>query len=147
MSLTLQFVPYGEIEHLDSTAKVNKLIKIVKEEKIILLEGRIEKNEETLLIKRTMEEIGPKFKGIELFVMYPKDEENDPLQRLKKGIVDMLLGNRQGLTIIGPATIVKEIRKDPDKIQLLTKNLSSKRKKTPASRSKSTKKAKTKKKK
>ena len=139
MSLTLQFVPYGEIENLDSTAKVNKLIKIVKEEKIILLEGRIEKNEETLLIKKTMEEIGPKFKGIELFVMYPKDEESDPIQRLKKSVVDMLLGNRQGLTIIGPATIVKEIRKDPVKIQLLTKNLS-KRKKTPASRSKSTKK-------
>ena len=32
----------------------------------------------------------------------------------------LLLGNRQGLTIIGPATIIKEIKKNPNKIELLT---------------------------
>jgi len=32
----------------------------------------------------------------------------------------LLLGNRSGLTIIGPANVVKEIKQDPDKIQLFT---------------------------
>ena len=41
----------------------------------------------------------------------------------------MLLGNRQGLTIIGPASIVKEIKQDPDKIQLLTKDVRRRKKK------------------
>jgi len=34
-------------------------------------------------------------------------------------MVNMLLGDRQGFTIIGPATIVKEIKNDPDKIELM----------------------------
>ena len=40
----------------------------------------------------------------------------------------MLLGDRQGLTVIGPATIVKEIKKDPNKIELLTKEGKGKKK-------------------
>jgi len=39
---------------------------------------------------------------------------------LRKNLVEFLLGDRQGLTIVGPATIVKEIKQDPDKIQLFT---------------------------
>jgi len=33
----------------------------------------------------------------------------------------MLVGERDALTIIGPATIVKEIKRDPSKMQLLLK--------------------------
>jgi hypothetical protein len=40
------------------------------------------------------------------------------------------LGERQGLTIIGPASIVKEIKKDPNKIQLLTKPPAQKKRKS-----------------
>jgi hypothetical protein len=32
----------------------------------------------------------------------------------------LLLGNREGVTIIGPASIVKEIKRDPNKVELLT---------------------------
>jgi hypothetical protein len=35
-------------------------------------------------------------------------------------MLNLLLGNRQGMTIIGPATVVKEIKKDPNNIELLT---------------------------
>ena len=35
----------------------------------------------------------------------------------------MLLGDREGITIIGPASVVKEIRRDPNKIQLFTFDL------------------------
>ena len=41
----------------------------------------------------------------------------------------MMLGDRQGLTIIGPATIVSEIKKNPDKIELYTKEDPEKQKK------------------
>ena len=34
-----------------------------------------------------------------------------------------MLGNRIGFTIIGPATIVREIKQDPGKIQLFMQNL------------------------
>jgi hypothetical protein len=60
--LTLQFVPYTEIEQLSSARRIQKLLNIVKQNKIVLLEGRLKKEEETDLIEITMEEIDDKFK-------------------------------------------------------------------------------------
>lgn len=124
--LTLQFVPYEEIESLSSDERIKKLLGMVKDEKIVVLEGRLRKEEEGELIRRTMEEINERFRGIELSVIYPEKKKG---KSLKSGLAGMLLGQRQGLTVLGPATLIKEIRKDPDKIQLLTQEKSKKRKK------------------
>mgnify|MGYP001609288910 CR=1 FL=1 len=35
----------------------------------------------------------------------------------------MILGDREGLTVIGPATVVKAIRRDPNNIKLFTFDL------------------------
>ncbi|PIN86689.1 hypothetical protein COV19_03810 [Candidatus Woesearchaeota archaeon CG10_big_fil_rev_8_21_14_0_10_44_13] len=121
MALTLQFVPYNEIEDLSSLGRIKKLLKMAKENKIVLLEGRLKKEEEAELIKTTMEEIDDEFKGIELGVIYPGKGDGDLMKKLKANLANVLLGDRVGLTIIGPASIVKEIKKDPDKIQLLMK--------------------------
>lgn len=118
--LTLQFVPYSEIEYLSSVGRIRKLLNITKENRIVLLQGRLRKDEETELIKATMEEIDKDFKGIELSVIYPDKKENDLFRKVKRNFVNMILGDRQGLTIIGPASVVREIKKDPDKIQLFT---------------------------
>jgi hypothetical protein len=120
--LTLQFVPYTEIEYLSSVGRIRKLLNITKENRIVLLQGRLRKDEETELIKATMEEIDKDFKGIELSVIYPDKKEGDLFRRIKRNFVSMLLGDRQGLTIIGPASVVREIKKDPDKIQLFTED-------------------------
>jgi len=118
--ITLQFIPYYDIAQLSSAKRVSKLLNIVKENKILLLEGRLKKQEETELIKKTMELIDDNFKGIELGVIYPDKKDADLFFKIKKMFVNMLLGDRHGFTIIGPATIVKEIKQDPDKIQLFT---------------------------
>ncbi|MCH8067536.1 MAG: DUF2073 domain-containing protein [Nanoarchaeota archaeon] len=119
--VTLQFVPYHEIEDLGSARRVKKLIDIVKENKIVLLQGRLKKEEETDLISIAMEEFGDKFKGIELAVINPEDKDLSGIKRVRNNFFGFLLGDRQGLTIVGPASIVKEIKKDPNKIELLTK--------------------------
>jgi len=126
--LTLQFVPYSEIEYLSSVGRIRKLLNITKENRIVLLQGRLRKEEETELIKATMEEIDKDFKGIELSVIYPDKKENDLFRKIKRNFVNMLLGDRQGLTIIGPASVVREIKKDPDKIQLFTEEESNPKK-------------------
>lgn len=120
MSLTLQFVPYSEIEGLGSAKRVHKLIDKVKENKIVLLEGRLKREEEADLIEIAMEEVDNKFKGIELAVIDPKKEKAGFFSSIKSSMTNMLLGDRQGFTIIGPATVVKEIKNDPDKIELFT---------------------------
>ncbi len=120
MSLTLQFVPYSQIQHLDSDERIKKLLSLAKKNKIVLLEGRLQAAEEAELIQKTMESINKKFKGIELSVIYPESDDEELFSKLKNRFLNFLLGNRSGFTIIGPASVVKEIKQDPDKIQLFT---------------------------
>jgi hypothetical protein len=122
--VTFQFIPYHDIENLTSAKRVNKLLNIVKDDRIVIMEGRLRKEEETDLIEITMEEISPKFKGIELSVVYPDKSKQDAMQKVKGVFANILLGNRQGMTIIGPASIVKKIEKNPDKIELFTQDIS-----------------------
>lgn len=121
--LRLQVIPYSEIENLTSESKITKVLKIAKNNRIILLEGRLSPAEETLLIERTMSNIDRRFKGIEICSI--GDSENqDIIKKIKRGLAQLLLGvGASGLTIIGPASIIKEIKRDPDKIELLTKNI------------------------
>jgi len=127
MGVTLQFVPYAEIAKLSSLGRIKKLLASVKDDKIVLLEGRLTKEEEAELIKTTMEEINKEFKGVELAVIEPGKAEMHGMNVLKQGLANILLGSQQGLTIVGPANVVKEIKKDPRKIELLTKEVKSRR--------------------
>lgn len=102
--------------------RIRKLLNIAKENKIVLLQGRLKKEEEAELIKVTMEEINNEFKGIELAVINPLESKNDGLFKFRNDVMSMILGDRHGLTVVGPASIVKSIRKDPHKIELLTKD-------------------------
>jgi len=121
--LTLQFIPYVEIESLPSEKRVMKLLNVVKENKIVVLEGRLRKEEEADLIKLTMECIDEEFKGIELSVIFPETKNKLAFDVMKKLFINFLLGDRTGITVIGPASDVKEIKKDPNKIELLMQPL------------------------
>lgn len=125
--LTLQFIPYIELEHLDSEERIEKLLNLVQSDAILLLEGRLRPHEETQLIQKTMEAISRKFKGIELSVIYPEQKNEAFFARLRHSFINLMLGNRRGMTIIGPANVVEEIKQDPDKIQLFTKDVKTKK--------------------
>ena len=121
-SLTLQFIPYAEIANLGTVQRIRKLLKIVLGNKIVLLQGKLRIEEETRLIEDTMALVGSVkgFKGIELAVLAPK-VANNPFDNMKRGLAKILIGESDSVTIIGPASIVREMRKDPNKIQLLLK--------------------------
>ena len=119
--LTLEIVPHAQIEALTSVGRIRKLLNIAKENKIVLLQGRLRKDEEAELIKATMEEIDDVFKGIELAVIDPDKTTVSGISRFREGVANLIMGDRGGFTVIGPATVVKEIKKDPTRIQLLTK--------------------------
>jgi len=123
--LTLHFVPYDEIRGLSSSSRIQKLLTHVKENKIVILDGKLRKEEEVELIRTTMEEIDDKFTGIELQVWDAQHKETGFFDSLKMRIASMLVPDIQGgFTIIGPAAIIKEIKKDPSKIQLITQGSS-----------------------
>ncbi|MBU1975095.1 MAG: DUF2073 domain-containing protein [Nanoarchaeota archaeon] len=126
--LTLQFIPYMEIDGLTSVKRISKLLKLVKSDRILLLEGKLKPHEEAELIRKTMEEIDHKFKGIEISNIYPESKEIAMFHKVKSRFISMILGDRKGFTIIGPASIIKEIKQDPEKIQLFTTDEPKKRK-------------------
>jgi hypothetical protein len=118
--LTLSFIPYGDIDKLDGNKRIKKLLDIVLSGKIVILQGKLEATEETSLIQTTMALVGriKDFKGVELAVINPNSDQAF-FDRVKMSIASALVGNRYSLTIIGPASIVKEVKKDPRKIELL----------------------------
>ena len=52
--LTFQFIPWEEVCELDSERKIQKLLRIVKQDKIVVMEGQLASSEETMLIEDTM---------------------------------------------------------------------------------------------
>jgi len=120
---SIQFLPYSEIRDLDSTGRIKKILNIVLGNNILILQGRLEPEEETRLIEDTMAMIGHirNFKGIELAVISGNNNKGF-LRKFRKNIVNALAGGDIGaVTIMGPATIIKEIKRNPKKIELLLK--------------------------
>jgi len=101
---------------------------IIKQDKIVVLEGQLQKEEEAILIESTMNDINDEFKGIELAVIYPEKQRMDTMKRLRLDIARFLVGNRQGFTIVGPASIVKKVRQNPSSIELFTQEARKRRK-------------------
>jgi len=118
---SIQFLPYSEIKNLDGDKRIRKILGIVLGNNILILQGKLAPEEETRLIGDTMAMIGHvnNFKGIELAVISGNGEQGF-FGRMKNEIVNILAGGDLGaITIIGPATIVKEIKRNPKKIELL----------------------------
>ncbi|MAF37148.1 hypothetical protein CL622_08610 [archaeon] len=116
--LTIQLVPHHELYGLDQEQKLNKILRIVKQNKVTLIEGRLKPQEETKLIEKTMEEIDKQFKGIEICSMNYTQNQSFRSQ-LKERMINFLTKGRNGMTIIGPASVIKQIKRNPKKIELL----------------------------
>ena len=117
---SIQFLPYSEMKSLDGNERIQKILKIVLGNNILILQGRLRNEEETRLIWDTMAMVDhvKGFTGIELAVI--SEDDLSFFGTLKKGVVNLISGGDLGeITIIGPATIVKEIKKNPKKIELL----------------------------
>lgn len=118
---SIQFLPFSEIRNLSSDDRIKKILSIILDSNILILQGRLTANEEARLIGDTMAMIGhiKEFKGIELAVISGNGKEGF-FGKMTKGIANALAGGDfSAITIIGPASIVKEIKRNPKKIELL----------------------------
>jgi hypothetical protein len=119
--LTLQFIPYSEIAHLETVGRIKKLLKIILDNKVVVLQGRLKPEEETRLIEDTMIMIGniKNFKGVELAVITGENEDQTFFDKFRFGLAKMISGQQNAITIIGPASIVKEMKRDPKKLEVM----------------------------
>lgn len=119
--LSMQVIPFSEIETLTISERVKKILALILANKIVLIQGRLRAEEEARLIEDTMAMVDhiKNFKGMELAVIEPDIREKDFLTKMRYGIAKRLTGGSNALTIIGPCSLVREIKRDPKKIELL----------------------------
>ncbi len=117
---TINFLPFSEIRDLDSTKRIKKILDIILDNNILILQGRLKPEEETRLIGDTMAMIGhvKNFKGVELAVISGNGSDGF-FGKMRMGFANAISGSDFGaITIMGPATIVREIKRNPKKIEL-----------------------------
>ncbi len=119
--LSLQVIPFSEIKDLGIAQRVKKILALILGNKIVILHGRLRPEEEARLIEDTMAMIDhiQNFRGIELAVIEPNLKEENLLVKFRYGLAKKLVGESNTLTIIGPSSLIKEIKKDPKKLELM----------------------------
>jgi hypothetical protein len=118
--LSLQVIPFTEIERLSISERVKKILNLVLSSKIVIIHGRLRAEEEARLIEDTMALVDhiKNFKGIELAVIEPDLRDKGMFEKFKHTLAKKLVGDSEALTVVGPSSIVKEIKRDPRKIEL-----------------------------
>ena len=118
MGIGVQILSYSTIKNLDTDKKVKKIIKIIQEGKIVMLEGRLEPKEEYEITKSALKKVNDDFSGIEIGFL-SSDSSNNFVEKIKNKILELIAKNRFGITVIGPSKIIKEIKMDPNKLEVL----------------------------
>jgi len=113
-------IPFSEVQSLGIAERVKKILNLVLGNKIVILHGRLRPEEEARLIEDTMALVDhvKSFKGIELAVIEPDLRERGVFVKMRYGMAKRLVGDNSALTVIGPASVIKDIKRDPKKLEL-----------------------------
>jgi len=114
MNIELEFITSDVLEEHDGEHKMDFILDKIKENKILVVEGSLSSTEEAKLIEATMRSITDKFTGIEVSTLRDKTETG-----IKDRIIKLLGGKTGGLTVIGPSKLIKQIKKEPQRISVL----------------------------
>ncbi|MDF2958012.1 MAG: DUF2073 family protein [Candidatus Alkanophagales archaeon MCA70_species_1] len=104
--IKLDLISEDRMASMTSMEKIRFILDGVKLGNIVVLEGGLTPEEQMKLIEMTMSEIDEDFAGIEIG-SYP----------VKRGFLG--LRRRTRLTIVGPANMMKTIKKDKDLIRAI----------------------------
>ena len=123
MELSLDFLTMESLRQAGLNERIEMILEKIKEKKIIIVNAKFNQREEAALIEQTMKHVNKKFPGIEMCSLSHDELVSDRnwLARLRHQIINLLTGSDSGFTIIGPAKIIKEIKREPNRIRLLTK--------------------------
>jgi hypothetical protein len=105
--IKIKLMPYEKIKD-----DFNKVFRALQNNAIVLIDGKLSPEEEAFVIEDTMRRFSEKFSGIELSSLSSPEMTN--FDKVKNLIAEKLTGRRRGFTIIGPANVVRKIKKNPD---------------------------------
>jgi hypothetical protein len=115
--IKVEVMAKSALEGMSRTEIVDYVIEKAKDGAVIVFEGQLNPDLLTEIIQRTMEEVDvEEFTGIDIYVVPPKAKA----QRSRRSLVDKLLGRRseEGVTVISPADVLKDLKKGEDFITL-----------------------------
>jgi hypothetical protein len=115
MDLRIKLIPYEKLKR----EKFPSLLEDLKEGTLILIDAKLTPEEESELIEETMKKVSEKFSGVEMSSLdLTTKEDMSPLERLRMMLIERILGKKRGLTIIGPAKIIRKIKRNPEELLL-----------------------------
>jgi len=116
----VQVLSYELVKNLRSSAKIKRILDIVKKGDVVMLEGKLSSDEEASLITSALESVSGKFSGVEIAYLDSMSSKS-LIEKFRDRIVKILAKDRIGITVVGPSKIVKEIKMDPNKLEILFK--------------------------
>jgi hypothetical protein len=117
----LEFVSSEAFLGKDEREKIRMIMDAVKKDKILVLEGAISPDEQKWLIAATMEAVTKDFSGVEIATIGDDVPSTSAFGAIRTGLLKALGGKPSGITVIGPANLVKQVRKDPTRLNVLAK--------------------------
>jgi hypothetical protein len=106
------------LSSISSDEKVNNILTLVKKGNLVVLEGRLNSEEELAITTKALESVSGKFTGIEIAFLGDLNSKST-LDKIKHHLVKLLSGRSLGITVIGPSKVIKEIKMDPNKLDIL----------------------------
>ena len=113
MPIQIEFLPSAVLSQKRGKAKISFLMDMIKQDKILVLEDPLEYEEETALIEETMKKVSSKFPGIEIGTM-----GNSAPNDIRGQLIKLLGGKTSGLTVIGPSSLVRAMKRDPQSMSI-----------------------------
>lgn len=114
MPIAIEFIPSKLLMGKEEGEKIQFILDTVRKDKILVLESALSPREEKTLIQKTMESVKGSFSGIEIATLGSFQSPG-----LKSSLIRMLGGKIGGFTVVGPSNLVKQIKRDPNKLSLL----------------------------
>ena len=133
MKLKMDFISASVLNGKTKRKKIEFILKRIKEGSILVIDGVLKPEEEMELIEETMKRIDSRFSGIEVCSLKERGSGIkqffeillDGKERIESFFLGKLAGKasraslRSGITLIGPAKIIKKIKKNPDSFSVL----------------------------
>ena len=118
-NIKIKFLPYERFKR----NSLKSVLKDLQGNTIIIIDAKLDSDEEFFLIRETMKRVTNEFSGIELSSLEFKNQKHmnafsRAMNSVKAGLVHRLTGKKRGMTIIGPASLVHKIKKNPEDILL-----------------------------
>lgn len=134
MKLKFNFISSAILDGKPLNKRISFILNKVKDGTILVTDGVMKPDEEMALIKETMRRVDTGFPGIEVAslkkptkgIQKVVEGMTDQSDRIKK-YLSILTGTKMktsslktGLTLIGPAKYIKDIKKNPNSFSVLT---------------------------